>query len=81
MLSNSLDTFFPDAMPTSNIKKSDVPDPSSAKAKNIIISKLPEAMKQLEDYSSANDFSGKKSITSLLYLLMDECVDKAQLHN
>jgi len=46
-------------MPTSNIKKSDVPDPSSAKAKNIIISKLAEAMKQLEDYSSANNFSGK----------------------
>ena len=49
------------------IKKSAVPDPNSAKAKNIIAAKRTEAIKQLEDYASADNLSGKKLLALLLY--------------
>jgi hypothetical protein len=60
------------------IKKSDVPNPNSAKAKKVIAAKRAEAMKQLEDYASADNFSGKKLTCFALVFLKDICVDRVQ---
>jgi hypothetical protein len=60
------------------IKKSDVPDPDSPKAKKLIAAKRDEAMKQLEKYISTNDFSGKNVTCFALVFVKDVCVDRAQ---
>ena len=60
------------------IKKSDVPDPDSAKAKKIIAAKRDEAVKQLEIYASADNFSGKKVTCFGLVFLKDVCVERVE---
>jgi hypothetical protein len=60
------------------IKKSDVPHPDSPKAKKVIAAKRAEAIKQLENYASADNFSGKKLTCFALVFLKDLCVERAE---
>ena len=60
------------------IKKGDVPDPNSAKAKKIIAAKRAEAIKQLEIYASADNFSEKKITCFALIFLKDICVERVE---
>ena len=61
------------------IKKSDVPDPASSKGKNIISTKLAEAINQLQGYSSAKEFAEKKISAWAIVFVKDECVERVHV--
>jgi seryl-tRNA synthetase len=61
------------------IKKSEVPDPSSDKATEIIRKKLVEAVDQLKKYSPTEDSFGKDVAAFAIVFVGDTCVERVNV--